>query len=176
RKVIKIPYYAEIMRNGLAKSYARIDYYLTPLYPVLDGKLHALFQKCYYLRDNAFINGIDLHCTRSAKHVHHDDRRPRFSGDPRHSGIEPQGTHVVDYVGARCKRLERHVGLIGIYRYWDVAAFTHRPDDWNYPIEFYRQRDRVRSGSCRFAPNIQDVCPRRDQLKCPGERPLIIGE
>src|SRR5208337_258046 len=108
RKGIKVPYYVEIMRNSLAKPYARIDYYLTSLYPVLDGKLHPLFQKCYYLRDNAFVNGIDLHCARDTKHVHQDDRRPRFGGDPNHARIEPQRAHVVDYVSARCKRLERH--------------------------------------------------------------------
>ena len=67
---------------------------------------------------------------------------PDSAGHPQIAGIEPQGTYVVYYVRARCKRLEGHFGLIGIYRYRDVAAFTHCPDDWNYPLQFHRQRDR----------------------------------
>src|SRR5208337_3379362 len=38
RKGIKVSYYVEIVRNCLAKTQARINYYLAALYSVLGGK------------------------------------------------------------------------------------------------------------------------------------------
>ena len=62
------------------------------------------------------VGGGAVHLREAAAqvHEHRGDAAPGHQG--RHRGIEPEGAHVVDEVGAGVERGPRHLGLRGVHR------------------------------------------------------------
>ena len=116
----------------------------------------AFLEKGGDFRDDVGVVGGDLHCLRSALHVHDDDAAVVGAADVEHGGISAQACDVVDDVGPGIESGGGDGGLGGVDGDEAVPFRAKRVDDGDSSADFLRGVDRGSAGAGGFTADIDD--------------------
>lgn len=147
----------QIMFKRFAKADPRIGDNLCTINPRRDSQFNPSSQERQHLAHHIIVNGIILHCARSALRMHQDDAAIQSRRGFDAVVIMSQRAYVIPQSGAGGDGLARDAGLARIDRNHRAGFTAQRFDNRQHAVQLFGGRNRFGARTRGLAANVEYV-------------------